>query len=126
MTLIDERLAAYLLAAPLSSPLVSDRVYPSRLPQSVTLPALTYRQVSGPRDYTHDGPSGLVNSRYQVTCWAESTLSAKQLADLVRQDLDASGRQIGDRLMLQNQVDIYEPETQTDTVVLDFMIEYRE
>ncbi len=124
--MIEEQLSAYLSSAMLTSAIIGDRVYPSRLPQGVTLPAVTYRKISGMREYTQSGPAGIAQPRFQVTCWADSYLLSKQLANAVRQDLEGSARQVGDALFLQNEIDLYEPEAQIDTVVLDFLIGHRE
>jgi len=48
------------------------RAFPLELPQAPKYPALVYRVVSAPREYTHDGPAGLVRARVQVDCYAAS------------------------------------------------------
>ena len=52
--------------------LVGDRIKPDILPQGLAMPAITYQLISGPRDQTADGPTGLVNSRWQINMWAET------------------------------------------------------
>jgi hypothetical protein len=67
------------------SSLVSTRIYPLKLPQTVTLPAITYQRISTPRVLTHDQASGgLALPRFQITVWAESPDSAKAVVDAVR------------------------------------------
>ena len=68
--------------------IAGDRIYPALLPQSSTLPAVTYQQLAGPRDHTHDGSSGLVESLWQVNCVAETYKLADELATAVRNALD--------------------------------------
>ncbi len=61
--------------------LCGGRVYPVRLPSSVTLPACIYLQVSSPTEPpTHsDNEIGLMVVRYQVTIWG------KDYADVMAQ-----------------------------------------
>ena len=64
--------------------IVGNNVFPNIIPQDTVLPAITYQQISGPRDYTSDGESGLVESRYQLNCIAETYQGAKELFEAVR------------------------------------------
>ena len=64
--------------------IVTDRVFPNILPQGQLMPCLTFQQISGPRDLTANGPSGLVFARYQINAWARTYKSAKELAMAVR------------------------------------------
>lgn len=49
--------------------LVGSRIEPVINAQSSGWPALTYQQISGPHDYTHDGP-GMNHPRFQLTASA--------------------------------------------------------
>lgn len=65
--------------------LVSGRVYPLRLPQTVVLPALVYQRISTARTQTHDqSSSGLAQPRFQLTVYAETFNSAKSATNQVR------------------------------------------
>ncbi len=44
-------------------------IYPVALPQNPPSPALTYQMITGPRDYTQDGPDGVTTFRVQVDIW---------------------------------------------------------
>jgi len=57
--------------APLKG-LTGKRCTPVELPQAPKYPAVVYRVVSAPREYTHDGPAGLVRARLQVDLYAQS------------------------------------------------------
>ena len=48
---------------------VASRIYPNKLPQSPTLPAIRYFQVSEPFEHSHDGPSGFHHPRFQLDCF---------------------------------------------------------
>ena len=60
------------------------RLYPLIAEQGAALPYMIFQQISGVRDYTMDGPSGYVDSRYQITCWAATYGAAKRLFEAVR------------------------------------------
>lgn len=80
---MEEKLVALLLANAGVTALVGSRVYWSRRPQGVSLPAIILHRVSGTRNYTMQGSSGFVQSRVQVDCWAQSYAAAKQAARAV-------------------------------------------
>lgn len=68
--------------------LVADRVYPVVRREGSSLPALVYQQISGVRDHIFAGPSGFVEARFQINCWAETYEGADELADAVRVAVD--------------------------------------
>lgn len=62
-----------------------DRIYHLRLPQTVTMPAITVQRVSSPRVQTHDeGGGGLAHPRIQIDCWGTTYASVKEVTDAVR------------------------------------------
>ena len=67
--------------------LVGSRIFPVFVPAKQPLPAVTYQQISGPRDNVMSGASGLVDTRFQINCWARKYQGAAELADLVRDAL---------------------------------------
>lgn len=100
------------------SALVSTRIYAFRLPQTVTLPAITYQRISTFRNVTHDQTSvGLSNPRFQFNLYANSIDVCKQIAAAVRTAfLGYSGE-----VTVTNKVSIYAilPETEVDVVEID-------
>ena len=64
--------------------LIEDRIYPMYLPQGETRAAVTYQQVSGVDGTTTDGALGLVDSRWQFTCWSSSHPTCLALMEAVR------------------------------------------
>jgi hypothetical protein len=56
---IEEAIIAILLNDTGVTDLVGDRVYLTYAPQGYDMPAVVVQQISGPRDNTFDGPSGL-------------------------------------------------------------------
>ena len=59
------------------------RLYALLLPQKFTRPALTYQVISGPRDYTQDGPDGVITFRIQLDLWADSYADLVTLRDAI-------------------------------------------
>lgn len=51
-------------------------VYPLKLPPKPALPAIVYQLIDNPRDYTHEGPSGIAFPYFQVSYWAQDTEDA--------------------------------------------------
>ena len=77
---MEEDLTALFLADAGISAEAGDRVNWAERPQEESLPAVILWKIGGSRDMTMDGPSGLVESRLQVDCWAADALTAKRLA----------------------------------------------
>jgi len=125
--MIETELAAWLAT---NVPLVASRIYPSRLPQSVVLPAITYLKVSGPRVPTHQGPSGLAKPRFQISCWDEKYLDAKAVAVQVRQALNCYSGMMGALrvgvALLRGERDLVDPARNIHQIALDFEVAHEE
>lgn len=114
--------------------IVSTRIYPEKLPQKPTLPALSYGQVSAVRVRDLSGPAYKVRKRISFSCWATTYLGAHALADALRQTLDPFyGTSWGDvevgHISLDNEFDLFEEEAGTVgiyRVVMDFIIAHTE
>lgn len=122
---IEEELFTRLSTYPGLVPLVGTRVYPMQLPQTPTLPALTYWRVSGVRGHSHDGPSGLAEPRFQASVWAETYAGARAVATQVRLALDA-WQPTGGVALLLNEVDMVDVATGWHHSALDFRVEHTE
>jgi hypothetical protein len=81
--MIESAVRNLLLSYPAVTVLVSTRVYPDILPQDPAYPAITYQEISGPRDYTLDGPDGVVTHRVQLDFWGATAASAAAVRDAV-------------------------------------------
>lgn len=77
-----------LLADATVAGLVGTRVYPRYLPQGGALPAIALHLISGVPDQASSGPTGPIERRVQVDCWAERYAAAASLAKAVRDRLD--------------------------------------
>lgn len=100
--------------------LVADRVYPIRLPEPATFPAITYMQVS--LTTAARSQSGLViTPRMRVNCWATSYDAAQALAVQVVSALD--GRLLNtDKWVLDSDMDMLEPDTGIYRRILEFFV----
>lgn len=67
---------------------VGDAVRPGRRDQSDGPDAIVLHRISGPRDYTMDGASGLVQSRVQANCFGGTYRAADETAKALRRFLN--------------------------------------
>lgn len=74
----------YLSSYPGIQAIVGARVYWVRIPETPTFPLIKVQRISGPRMYSHTGPSGLAHPRFQVDSVAETYEAAAELAEQVR------------------------------------------
>ncbi len=96
------------------------RLYPLIAPQDAALPYMVFQQISGVRDYTMDGPSGYVDARYQITCWAATYGGVVRLFEVVRKFFNGyhatiEGRKI-QYVHFENEMDRLENVPGTDVV----------
>lgn len=106
--------------------LINGRVYPGRLPDPPTLPALVYTRVSTVSVSAYDGPLAEVEARFQIDAWGERQSDVRQVAEQIRLALlgfngDMGG--IGTQIPRQtNDLDSYETETGLYRVITEFLI----
>lgn len=105
----------------------AEKVYPLRLPEDPELPALTYQQIAGPREYSHDGEAGPHRLRWQITAWGETYEAAKELAEEVVLALsaweDTSGVHV-ERCVafIANEIDLFDEDAELFYVPIDAVI----
>lgn len=78
---------AFLLDEAAIAGLVVTRVFPLRLPQKPTLPAIVIQRVSDVREAHLRGINALSKARYQVDCWAQTHDGATSLGAYVARRL---------------------------------------
>jgi|SRR5688500_15817029 len=78
---LEEKLRARLVTVGTDA---GQRIYPLRMPQPATFPLIVYQRISGPRIYTHDGDSQLIEPRVQFNCWAKTDAGKEALAYQVK------------------------------------------
>lgn len=113
------------------SAIVDARVYPLRLMQGYTLPALTYQRISTERKPTLSGPNERVVGRFQINCFAATYSAARALADKVRISLDGRKGTLGSEddvggISIQGEWEDDDQQTDVYRIMLDFRIPYTE
>ena len=127
---LESELRTYTLAGAGVTALVGARMHARMLPQTPTLPAITYQRVDTRRLHDLAGPDGLPWPRMQLTCWGATPAAAYGLAAEVRARLDGfkgtwGALTIGSCLMVGER-DLDDPDASRYAVALDFMIQYTE
>jgi hypothetical protein len=108
----------------------NDRIYPVRLPQGVTFPAISYQRISGQRTHAISGVSALARPRFQISCWGSDYGSVKAVAEQVRKCFEGFSGTMGAGISAQSMVDDdhdeYDPETQIYHVPVDIFVWFEE
>ena len=86
---MEEAIIAKLLAAPAVAGAAGTRVFPGSRPQGSALPAVVFNRIDGTPLYADEGELGLVQTRIQIDCWADTYAGAKTLARAVNAALSA-------------------------------------
>lgn len=109
---------------------ITTRVYPSTLPQAPVYPLILYIRISGRRENTLGGPSGMANPRFQIEAWAATYSAAKALANAIRGALNGHQGTVGQveigSLLIQSERDVYEPEVACHRIIMDYSIWHKE
>lgn len=98
----------------------AERVYPNHLPQSPTLPAITYHLIDKDSPVTHDQRTGLTREQYQIDVWADGYTACEDLFDAVRKRLNGYTGGTVRGVFLDRTRDLYDDETKTDRKTADF------
>lgn len=115
--------------------IVDDRIFPIHLPQSATLPAITFQQISSTHDYHIAGAAGVTTARVQIDCWANSPTEACDAGEAIRQTLQGTSGMWDTTEVLFVQLDSCQdmaepPQDGSDQWIYrrssDYLIKYRE
>jgi hypothetical protein len=82
--MLDDQMYNHLQQKPNLVALVGERMWPNKLKELGTMPALVWTNLNTAPDYSHNGDSGLDDALYQFACWGNTPLSARGVADQVR------------------------------------------
>jgi len=85
--MIDAAINTLLKANGPVSALVAARIYPLRVPQSETLPAIAIQRTKDEELQTLGGPIGPAEGHVVITAWADTALAAKALGDTIVEEL---------------------------------------
>jgi len=94
--MFEEGLVTYLSENVELTGLIGDRLYPLALPQSPTMPAVVYQEISAVPEYSQSGYSDLERTRMQFKCWANTLLMAKQIKAVLRMALSGFRGDMGE------------------------------
>lgn len=128
--MIVEQINARLKAVSGVTSIVGERIYPHHLPQGATLPALSHMQLGFEPVHAMSADPNIQSLRLQVSCWASQYSQAKTLAKAVRDALSrhratAESDEFLD-VLVDNEIDDFDPETEVYQVVVDLLVWYRE
>jgi len=82
--LIEQGLMTFLLAQSGITDLVGQRIHFVQAPQDVESPYLVISKISGVREHSHDGSSGLAHPRFQLSAFADTYGAAKAIIAAVQ------------------------------------------
>lgn len=128
--MIEEDVVAWLKTKPLVNNIINGRIHPLQLPQDPSLDALTYQRISGVREESQEGPSGLAHPRLQFDCWSKTYPGAKRLAEALRLTIDGftgsmNGRRVF-RCKVENDLDQKDDFAERYRVTVDVTVWHRE
>lgn len=125
MSIIDD-LRTYLLADATVASLIGTRMFPVKLPQNPTFPAVMIQTISGERVHSTDGASGLAGPRIQIDCWAESYADADAVFEAVRKRLDGKGNGDIQGMFIQSERDDFDFELGIYNRSMDVFVWHKE
>lgn len=130
---INEALYGYLSGYAGLVALIATRAYSLVAPQNVTKPYVRFQRIDTPREYSHQGYSGLAHPRFQFSVFAETPESAKAVVDQVRTALQGyvgtmggSGGVTVQAAMVVDERDNYEPDTKLYREDIDVILWHAE
>ncbi len=116
--------------------IVGTRIYPGKLPQGVTLPAIVYGRITTGPNHASGNTPGLRSAFIQTTCYDEddATQSAYEGADVLGKAVKSalsrySGTIAGivvQQIFLDDERDTYEFDTNKEGRAIDFICWYEE
>lgn len=112
---------------------VSSRVYASAAPLDCDTPYIVLNRVSGIRHYTLTSQAGITEARYQFSVFSDGYATAKSTVKEIRDALSAFSGQMGGSggayvaaCFNVNETDLYESDTKTYHIAVDYVFKYYE
>ena len=126
MTLLEE-IVTFLVTANTTA---GNRIFPLNRDLNAQLPALTYRQIAGPRIRSHAGDSNLKYPTIQFTAWGTTYAQAKLLAKEIITALESYQGTMGtisiNGSFIELEQDGRDPDVPEYFVVVDVVVWYKE
>jgi hypothetical protein len=126
---IETEVHDYVIADPTVAGLIDTRMYPNKLPQGATLPALRFQLITQPRLRNLGGGAGRATPLLQIDCFAKGYVAAKALAAAVRARIgDFNGTLTSSRavIAIETERDDYDDTVKADRVIQDYRISFNE
>lgn len=128
MSLVEEAVRSRVIGYAGVTALIGTRMYPVKLPQDVTYPALTYAVIAAPREHLMVADAGVIGALIQVSVWAETMATAKALAIQVAASLNRfHGTVLGvviQETWIENESDGWEDEAKVYHIPIDVRVNY--
>lgn len=125
---METDLVTKILANSAVAAIIGTRLYPDHIPQNVVYPCANIVTVGGTEEPTlASGTSGLADDRIQINAWATSKLTARNLADAIREAIlgyqGTTGSTVFGCIKLEGRFrSFYEDTVQMWQVQQDFMV----
>jgi hypothetical protein len=130
MAELEQALYTYLQTQSGVTNLVSTRVHPLRLPQEVTLPAVSFQKISAERPHAMGADPGIVFARIQFDSWNTTLLATYSVAAALR---TALSRYSGTHdsvvildIFLEDEESVDEDQVDLFRVSQDYLVMHRE
>lgn len=111
--------------------LVDGRVYPTKLPQDVEMPAIRYQMIDDVPEHAMGSDVGVAHGRVQIDCFGSDYDEARNVATNVHDALSrfngtAGGVTIQATFAENKGIDFYEHEVEQNRIAQDYMVHYEE
>ena len=126
---IETEVRAYVIAGTTVAGLIGTRMYPNKLPQGVTLPAVRYQLIAQTRLRNLGGGAGRATPVLQIDCFADGYVAAKALAAAVRArigDFNGILSTLRAVIAIETERDDYDDTVKADRVIQDYRISFNE
>ena len=125
--LIEQAIKTELESTTALTALIGERIYYVKAPQDVETPYIVFFKVTGPREHSHDGASGLAHPRFQFSVFSTTYYEAKQIAEQLQAALQAfsgtmgtgTGVHVG-ACFYEDENDLYEVESKLYHIAVDY------
>lgn len=126
--IIEQVVAARLLAWSAIAALVGTRVEPVVIHSSSMYDTIVYRRLYGQRDYNLTGAEGVATVQLELMSWSQEYASARTLADEIRKALDAWSSAADDVEIasVTDGADTWEPDLEMYGCPVNLTIKYQE
>lgn len=127
MAAVENDIVNYLLQRSEITDTVNERIYPLKLDEGESLPAITFQRISGTMQGR--GRGGVLSSPIiQFSCWGNDYKTVKNLGDELITQLDGKVNDLPDNGQVttfkQNDRELLEPESGLIHVMVEFQVNY--